>query len=34
MPTKDVGFKPDVILRQFYKMGVNFSENAIFEKLQ
>ena len=34
MPIKDVGFKPDVILRRFYKMGVNFSENAIFEKLQ
>ena len=34
MPIKDVRFNPDVILRRFYKMGVNISENAIFEKMQ
>ena len=34
MPIKDVGFNPKVILRQFYKIGVNFSEKAIFKKLQ
>ena len=34
MPLKDVGFNPEVILRRFYKTGVNFSENAIFKKLQ
>ena len=34
MPIKDVGFNPDVSLRRFTKMGVNISENAIFEKLQ
>ena len=32
MPIKDVGFNPDVILRRFYKIGVKFSENAIFLK--
>ena len=32
MPTKDVGFNPEVILRRFYKIGVNFSENAILKK--
>ena len=34
MPIRYVGFNPEVILRRFYKMGVNISENAIFEKLQ
>ena len=34
MPIKYVGFNPEVILRRFYKMGVNISENAIFKKLQ
>ena len=34
MPIKKVGFNPEVILRQFYKNGVNFSENMIFIKLQ
>ena len=34
MPTYDVGFNPDVIVKRVYKVGVNFSENAIFEKLQ
>ena len=33
MPIKDVGFNPEVILRRFYKIGVNFSENAIFKKI-
>ena len=32
MPIKDVGFNPGVIVRRVYKVGVNFSENAIFEK--
>ena len=31
---KDVGFNPELILRRFYKIGVNFSENAIFKKVQ
>ena len=32
MPVKDVEFNPEVILRRFlfYKIGGNFSENAIF----
>ena len=30
MPITDVGFNPEVILRRFYKISVNFSENAIF----
>ena len=30
MPIKDVGFNLGVILRQFYKIGINFSENVIF----
>ena len=30
MPIKDVGFNPEVILRRFYNIGINFSENAIF----
>ena len=34
MPIKDVGFNPVVILKRFYKIGVNFSENVIFPKLQ
>ena len=34
MSIKDVGFNPEVILRRFYKIGVNFSENAIFKNLQ
>ena len=34
MPIKDVGFNPEVILRRFYKIGVNVSENTILEKLQ
>ena len=34
MPIKDVGFNREVILRQFDKIFVNFSENAIFKKLQ
>ena len=34
MPIKHVGFNPEGILRRFYKIGVNFSENEIFEKLQ
>ena len=34
MPIKDVGFYPEVILRRFYKIGVNVSENEIFKKLQ
>ena len=34
MPMKDVGFNPEVILRRFYKTGVNFSENVIFKQLQ
>ena len=33
MPIKDVGFNPEIILRRFYKIGVNFSENAIFKKM-
>ena len=32
MLINDVGFKPEVILRRFYKIGVNFSENAILKK--
>ena len=34
MPIKDVGFNPGVILRRFYKIGVNVSENAIFKQMQ
>ena len=34
MPIKDVGLNPGVILRRFYKAGFNFSESAIFKKLQ
>ena len=34
MAIKDVGFHPEVILRRFYKIGVNCSENAILSKLQ
>ena len=34
MPIKDVGFNPEVILRRLYQIGLNFSENAIFKKLQ
>ena len=34
MPIKDVGFNLKVIFRQFYKIGVHFSENMIFKKLQ
>ena len=34
MPIKDVGFNPEVILRRFYKIGVNFSESTILKKLQ
>ena len=34
MPIKNVGFNPEVISRRFYKIGVNVSENAIFNKLQ
>ena len=34
MPIKGFGFNPWVILRRLYKIGVNFSENAIFQKLQ
>ena len=30
MPIKDVGINPGVIVRRFYKIGDNFSENAIF----
>ena len=32
MTIKDVGFNPDVILRRFYKVGVNFSEKMRFLK--
>ena len=32
MPIKDVGFNPEVILRRFYKISVNCSENAILKK--
>ena len=32
MPINDVGFNPDVTVRRVYKVGINFSENAIFEK--
>ena len=31
---KNVGFNPKVVLRRFYKIGTNFSENEIFKKLQ
>ena len=31
---KDVRFNHGVILRRFYKIGVNFSENVIFKKMQ
>ena len=34
MTIKDIGFNPEVILRRLYKIGVNFSENAIFKNLQ
>ena len=34
MPIKDVGFNPGVIVRRVYTVGVNFSENTIFKKLQ
>ena len=34
MPIKDVRFNPEVILWRFYQIGVNFSENAIFPKLE
>ena len=34
MPIKNVGFNPGVILRRFYKIGGNFSENVFFKKLQ
>ena len=34
MPIKDVGFNPEVNLRLFYKIDVNFSANVIFPKLQ
>ena len=30
MPITDVVFNPELILKRFYKIGVNFSENAIF----
>ena len=30
MPIKDVGFNPEVLLRRFYKIAINFSENTIF----
>ena len=33
MPIKGFGFNPGVILRRFYQIGVNFSENANFQKL-
>ena len=33
MHIKYVGFNPEVILGRFYKIGVNFSENAIFSKI-
>ena len=32
MPIKDVRFNPEVISGGFYKIGVNFSENAVFPK--
>ena len=34
MPIKFVRFNPDVILRRFSKIGINFSDDAIFLKLQ
>ena len=34
MSIKYVGFNPEVILRRFYNIGFNASENAIFTKLQ
>ena len=32
MPIKYIGLNLEIILRRFYKVGVNFSENAIFPK--
>ena len=31
---KDVGFNPEITVRRFYKIGIHFSENAIFKKMQ